>query len=70
MLADMEYLAKIHTQVLEHSVQVSGDTAYSMSRTKSSGQFKGKYVNSEGMERMVLQKKDGEWKIVHIHWSH
>lgn len=70
MLADMEYLAKIHTQVLEHSVQVNGDTAYSMSRTKSSGQFKGKYVNSEGMESMVLQKKDGEWKIVHIHWSH
>ena len=70
MIADMKYLAKIHTEVLEHSVKVLGDLAYSMSRTKSIGQIKGKYINSEGMESMVLQKKEGKWKIIHIHWSH
>jgi len=70
MVADMKYLAKIHTEVLEHSVKVVGDTAYSMSRTKSTGQYKGKYINSEGMESMVLLKKEGKWKIAHIHWSH
>lgn len=70
MLADMKYLAKIRTQVLEHNVQVIGDTAYSMSRTKSTGQYKGKFINKEGMESMILLKKGGKWKIVHIHWSH
>jgi ketosteroid isomerase-like protein len=70
MIADMKYLAKIHTEVLEHSVKVVGNTAYSMSLTKSTGQVKGKYINSEGMESMVLQKKEGKWRIVHIHWSH
>ena len=69
MISDMKYLAKIHTEVLEHSVKVVGDTAYSMSRTKSTGQYKGKYINSEGMESMVLLKKEGKWKIAHIHWS-
>ena len=69
MISDMQYLAKINTEVLEHSVKVVGDTAYSMSRTKSTGQVKGKYINSEGMESMVLLKKEGKWKITHIHWS-
>lgn len=69
MLADMKYLAKIKTEVLTHRVNIVGDMAYSMSRTKSTGQIKGKYINSEGMESMVLQKKSGQWKIVHIHWS-
>lgn len=69
MLADMKYLAKVSTEVLEHSVNVIGDMAYSTTRTKFTGQIQGKYINSEGMESMVLQKKEGKWKIVHIHWS-
>lgn len=69
MLADMKYLANIQTQVLEHSVKVVGDIAYSMTRTKSTGQYQGKYINSESMETMVLHKEDGKWKITHIHWS-
>ena len=69
MIADMKYLAKIKTEVLTHSVKVVGDMAYSMSKTKSTGQISMKYVNSEGLETMVLQKKNNKWKIVHIHWS-
>jgi len=70
MIADMKYLAKIKTEVLTHQVKFVGDMAYSMSRTKSTGQVSGKYINREGMESMVLSKKGGKWKIVHIHWSH
>lgn len=70
MYADMEYLADLDIEILEHSVRVLGSTAYSMSRTRLTGQYKGKAVNSEGMESMVLLKKEGGWKISHIHWSH
>lgn len=69
MIADMKYLAKVKTEILTHSVKVIGDVAYSMSQTKSTGQVKGKYINSEGLESMVLQKNNNKWKIVHIHWS-
>jgi ketosteroid isomerase-like protein len=69
MLSDMKYLAEINTEVLEYQVKVIGDLAYAMSRTKSTGQYRGKNINSEGMETMVLQNKAGKWKIVHIHWS-
>ena len=70
MLADMDYLADIDIEVLEHEVSVVGNIAYSMSRTKLTGKIKGKTINSEGMESMVLQKINNQWKIVHIHWSH
>ena len=70
MLSDMKYAAKLYTEVLEHNVTLAGDMAYSVSRTKSTGQFKGSYINKEGMETMVLLKEDGKWKISHIHWSH
>ena len=69
MIADMKYLANIKTEILMHSVKIVGDMAYSMSQTKSTGQVKGKFINSEGLESMVLQKKNNKWKIVHIHWS-
>jgi hypothetical protein len=69
MLADMKYLAKIKTEVLTHNVKIVGDMAYSMSQTKSIGQIKGKFINAEGLESMVLQKNKNQWKIVHIHWS-
>ncbi|MAD73864.1 MAG: DUF4440 domain-containing protein [Rheinheimera sp.] len=70
MLADMKYLAQLEVEILEHEVREVGQTAFSMSRTKLTGEFKGKEVNSEGMESMVLLKKDGKWKIAHIHWTH
>lgn len=70
MLSDMKYAAKLHTEVLEHKVTIVGDMAYSFSRTKSIGQYKGGYINKEGMETMVLLKEEGKWKISHIHWSH
>lgn len=70
MLADMKYLAQLKVEILEHEVREMGETAYSISKTKLTGEFQGKDVKSEGMESMVLLKKDGKWKIVHIHWSH
>lgn len=70
MLADMKYLADIDIEILEHEVSVLGNIAYSTSRTKLTGDVKGKQINSEGMESMILQKIESKWKIVHIHWSH
>ncbi|ASP49276.1 YybH family protein [Cognaticolwellia beringensis] len=69
MLSDMKYLAEINTEVLDYQIKVFGDIAYAMSSSKSTGKYRGKDINSEGMETMVLQKIDGKWKIVHIHWS-
>ncbi|WP_235281978.1 YybH family protein [Thalassotalea sp. ND16A] len=69
MLADMKYLAAVNSTMLEHHVQITGNSAISISRSKTSGTYKGKDVDYEGMETMVLAKHANGWKIVHIHWS-
>ncbi len=70
MLSDMKYLAAMHSTPLEHQVQVFGDTAISISRSHTTGSYKDKKRDYQGMETMFLVKQQGEWKIKHIHWSH
>jgi ketosteroid isomerase-like protein len=69
MLADMKYLAVVETKNLEHQVSISGEMALSVSRSKTTGNYKDKEVDYEGLETIVLKLSDGEWKITHIHWS-
>ena len=33
------------------------------------GTFKGKAIDRDTTETMILRRIGGEWKIVHIHWS-
>tara|TARA_R110002050_G_scaffold265306_4_gene406355 strand:- start:2019 stop:2396 length:378 start_codon:yes stop_codon:yes gene_type:complete len=69
MLSDMKYVAAMNSESLEHNVKIMGNTAVSMSRSKTTGTYKEKERNYESMETMVLEKQNGEWKIVRIHWS-
>lgn len=69
MMADMAFLSSVDVQTLEHQVKVYGDLAVSSARTKTKGTYKGKKINSNGMETIVLRKIKGDWKIINIHWS-
>lgn len=69
MLSDMKYVAAMKSESLEQNVKIIGNTAVSMSRSKTTGTYKEKERNYESMETMVLEKQNGEWKIVRIHWS-
>ncbi len=70
MTADMAFIKDLQTEVLEHHVRISGDTAVSLRRTKVSGYYKDKPINHSGLETITLAKQDGRWQINHIHWSH
>lgn len=69
MLSDMAFLKAIDIKVLEQQVKVNGDSAVSMSRSKMKGNYKEKEMDIDSMETMVLNKKNGQWKITHLHWS-
>ena len=69
MQADMAFLKEMHSTMLEHHVKVNGETAISMSRSKLQGRYKGKDIDIESMETLLLMKLQGKWQIVHIHWS-
>lgn len=69
MSADMAYLKEMSIETIEHHVQVSGNAALSLSRSKVTGTYKGKTIDREGMETITLLKKNDQWLISHIHWS-
>lgn len=70
LAGDMEYVAATKTEVTDRRGGGSGDVAWVLSRSKTTGKFRGKEVSSSGTESMVLERgADGAWRIVHIHWS-
>lgn len=50
-------------------VTVRGDVAWAHATSTTTGQFRGRAVNSVGAELMVLTRVVDGWKISAIHWS-
>ena len=69
MDADIEFSKAVDTTVLDRRVHEGAGLVTVMTEAVSIGTFRGKPVNSRLMETMVLKLTDGDWKIVHIHWS-
>jgi ketosteroid isomerase-like protein len=67
--ADAKFAQTVKRKVVWRSEQMAGDTALLLAETESSGSFKGKPIKLFGLETIVLRHVDGEWNIVHIHWS-
>lgn len=68
--ADMRFSSAVNTTTVDHYVRVYGDTAVSISRSRTEGTYKGKQIDRQGNETLALKLIDGHWKITHIHWSH
>lgn len=69
LAADMEYAAAVTTRPLEQGLIVRDDMALWVSEGESSGEFRGRTIESHGTETIVLIPTDGGWKILHVHWS-
>ncbi len=69
MKSDIAFLAKMKVTSMEQQVVTGQDMAVSIGRSKIQGLYKGKAIDIESMETMVLQKLNGDWRIIHIHWS-
>ena len=50
-------------------VRVRGDVAWTTATSGTRGNFRGKVVNSQGAELMVLTRRRDGWVISAIHWS-
>ncbi len=69
MGADMAYAAATTRETIDSRTDVSGDVAIVMNRSKTTGTYREREVNSTGTETVVLKRTEGVWRIVHIHWS-
>jgi ketosteroid isomerase-like protein len=69
LAGDMAFSKVVTRKVLKHTERVEGNIATVLEETETSGSFKGKPVHAFGVETAVLEKKDDDWVIVHVHWS-
>lgn len=69
LAADMEFAAAVETTALEQGVIVRPGMALWVSESESKGEFRGRAIDSQGTETIVLLPTGAGWKILHVHWS-
>ncbi len=70
LASDIEFAKAVPSTRGAMIVRQEGNVAWTSVAGRSSGKFKGRDVNSENAELMVLAKtEEGRWLIRAIHWS-
>jgi ketosteroid isomerase-like protein len=67
--ADIAYARLVKGRRSPSRVSIRGDVAWTTATSTMVGRYRGKPVNSEGAELMVLTRTRDGWKISAIHWS-
>lgn len=66
---DVEFTRTVPSMRGPVRVLLQGDAAWAISTSQTQGVFRGRTVDSQGAELMVLTKEVHHWKIRVIHWS-
>ena len=67
--ADMEFASAVQMERKVLRSGESGDDAWVLAETSSSGNYKGRPIAGKGAELMLLRRTNGQWRIHAIHWS-
>lgn len=66
---DLNFAQTTQYDVVHRESYASGDMAWVITQARTTGTFAGEKVDIDNTETMVLARRKGEWRIVHIHWS-
>lgn len=67
--SDMEFVRAMKTEVLDRQAHSGVDAAWVLTRTRTTGRFRERDFDLEGVETMVLRRAGEQWRIIHVHWS-
>ena len=67
--SDIEFSENAKRKLESQSFWIEGDTATVSSTYDLKTKYKGKRYHLKAAETMTLKQIDGQWIIVHIHWS-
>lgn len=67
--ADMRFAAATTREVTDSRTIMGDGVAVVMNRHRRTGTMGDREINSVGVETAVLRLSEGDWKIVHLHWS-
>lgn len=66
---DMAFARAVKRERSPIRVQVRGDVAWATSTSTTVGEYRGRAIDAQGAELMVLRRDPEGWRIVAIHWS-
>jgi len=69
LAGDMEFLAATTTERVDRRSGASGELVWVLTRSNTTGTFRGEDVSSRGTETALLARSANGWRIVHLHWS-
>ena len=69
MGSDMAFLGAMTRDVLERRAVQGTSMGMVTTRTRLSGNWQDSVVNLVSSETLVFEQRDGQWQVVHIHWS-
>lgn len=69
LAADIAFLARVRPAEARDQLTVSGSMALYLRQYRMRGTWRGKAIDSPGVETLVLVDTPRGWKIRHIHWS-
>lgn len=67
--ADAAFSAAVPRTLVSRTHDMQGDMAWVMSVETVTGTYRTRAINSRSVETMMLKQVNGQWRIVHIHWS-
>ena len=67
--ADIEFAKAVKEERVSFSYRCEGNVAWLVSTSISVGNFRGRDIDNEGAELMLLSRTREGWKIRAIHWS-
>ena len=67
--ADIAFAQAVKSERGPMRVVVRGDAAWVTSTSTATGEYRGRQVNSSGVELMVVSRTPQGWRIAAIHWS-
>ncbi len=67
--SDAAYSAAVPRTLVSRSHGEDGDAAWVMSVEIATGTYRNRAINSRSVETMLLRRVEGQWRIMHIHWS-
>ena len=67
--ADAAFSAAVPRTLVSRTHGMQGDMAWVMSVETVTGTYRTRAISSRSVETMMLRQMNGQWRIVHIHWS-
>jgi ketosteroid isomerase-like protein len=66
---DIAFASATNREITASAITVWGDQALYTSVSRTTGQYRGRDIDSRSTETMVLVRTPDGWRIRHIHWS-